>query len=55
MLLDSYDDLSDGVDAGFARADADLEVTGWLNLCPVGAVTGEIADAVAGLREVAAT
>jgi AcrR family transcriptional regulator len=54
LLLDPYDDLATGIEAAFAQAAEDLEGTGWANLCPVGTVTGEIADAVPELREVAA-
>jgi AcrR family transcriptional regulator len=54
LLLDPYDDLATGVEAAFAEAAEDLENTGWANLCPVGTVTGEIADTVPELREVAA-
>jgi AcrR family transcriptional regulator len=54
LLLDPYDDLATGVEAAFAQAAEDMEHTGWANLCPVGTVTGEIADAVPELREVAA-
>jgi AcrR family transcriptional regulator len=54
LLLDPYDDLATGVAAAFAQAAEDLENTGWANLCPVGTVTGEIADTVPQLREVAA-
>jgi AcrR family transcriptional regulator len=54
LLLDPYDDLATGVEAAFVQAAEDLETTGWANLCPVGTVTGEIADTVPELREVAA-
>jgi AcrR family transcriptional regulator len=54
LLLDPYDDLAAGVEAAFVQAADDMETTGWVNLCPVGTVTGEIADAVPELREVAA-
>jgi AcrR family transcriptional regulator len=53
LLLDPYDDLATGVEAAFAQAAEDLESTGWANLCPVGTVTGEIADSVPELRAVA--
>jgi AcrR family transcriptional regulator len=54
LLLDPYEDLATGIEAAFAQAAEDLETTGWANLCPVGTVTGEIADAVPELRAVAA-
>lgn len=54
LLLDPYDDLTEGVEAAFAQAAEDLENTGWANMCSVGTVTGEIADAEPALREVTA-
>lgn len=54
LLLDPYPDLDTGLEAAFAAAAEDLENTGWANMCPVGAVTAEIADAEPALREVAA-
>ena len=54
LLLDPYDDLVTGVEAFFTSAAADIESTGWANLCPVGTVTGEVADSEPALREVAA-
>ena len=54
LLLNPHDDLATGVEAAFAQAAEDLQSTGWANLCPVGTVTGEIADAVPELRAVAA-
>lgn len=54
LLLDPHDDLAVGIEAAFAQAAEDLETTGWANLCPVGTVTGEVADTQPELREVAA-
>jgi AcrR family transcriptional regulator len=54
LLLDPHDDLATGVEAAFAQAAEDMENTGWANLCPVATVTGEVADSVPALREVAA-
>lgn len=54
LLLDPYDDLATGIEAAFAQAAEDMETTGWANMCPVGTVTGEIADTVPELRAVAA-
>lgn len=54
LLLDPYHDLVVGVEAAFASAAEDMENTAWANMCPVGAVTGEIADSEPALREVAA-
>lgn len=53
LLLDPYDDLPEGVEAAFAAAGDDMRDTGWANMCPVGTVTGEVADAEPLLREVA--
>ncbi|MGC4935686.1 TetR/AcrR family transcriptional regulator [Gordonia sp. DT30] len=40
--------------AAFDEAADAMAGSGWLNLCPVGTVAGEIADAEPGLREVTA-
>jgi AcrR family transcriptional regulator len=53
LLLDPYDDLPEGVEAAFAAAADDMRNTGWANMCPVGTVTGEVADVEPALREVA--
>jgi AcrR family transcriptional regulator len=53
LLLDPYDDLVAGVEAFFAAAADDAESNGWLNMCPVGTVTGEVADSEPALRQVA--
>ncbi|MCW2797611.1 MAG: TetR family transcriptional regulator [Nocardioides sp.] len=54
LLLDPYDDLVAGVGAFFEAAADDMENTGWANMCPVGTVTGEVADSEPGIRAVAA-
>lgn len=54
LLLAPYDNLADGILAAFEAAAADIENNGWANMCPVGTVTGEIADTEPALREVAA-
>ena len=54
MLLDEHADLATGIEAAFATAADDIANTGWANMCPVGTVTGEIADSEPDLREVAA-
>jgi AcrR family transcriptional regulator len=54
LLLDRHDDLATAIEAAFAAAAEDMEQTGWVNMCPVGTVTGEIADSEPALREVAA-
>lgn len=53
MLLDPYADLASGVEAAFTAAAEDMASTGWANMCPVGTITGEIADSEPELREVA--
>jgi AcrR family transcriptional regulator len=54
MLLDRHENLVEAIEAAFAAAAEDLAGTGWANMCPVGTVTGEIADAEPELRTVAA-
>jgi AcrR family transcriptional regulator len=54
MLLAPYDDPADGIEAAFVAAAETIEQGGWLNMCPVGTVAGEIADAEPDLREIAA-
>ncbi|MFD4433507.1 TetR/AcrR family transcriptional regulator [Nocardia sp. NPDC058497] len=54
LLMDPHGDLRAAVPAAFADAARTLEESGWLNMCPVGTVAGEIADSEPVLREVAA-
>lgn len=54
LLLDPYENLAQGVRAAFEQAGRDLAGTGWVNLCPVGTVIGEIADTEPELRAVGA-
>ncbi|NQE86698.1 TetR/AcrR family transcriptional regulator [Nocardia terpenica] len=54
LLLDPHEDLRAAVPAAFAAAAADMERSGWMNMCPVGTVAGEVADSEPALREVAA-
>ncbi|TCO62303.1 TetR/AcrR family transcriptional regulator [Actinocrispum wychmicini] len=54
LLLDPYDDLATGIEAAFAAAATDMRNTGWANMCPIGTVTGEVADTEPLLRAVAA-
>ncbi|MFI2332033.1 TetR/AcrR family transcriptional regulator [Nocardia rhamnosiphila] len=54
LLLTPYPDLRDALPAAFAAAAEQIEQTGWINMCPVGTVAGEIADAEPALREVLA-
>lgn len=54
MLLDQHDDLPTAVALAFEAAAEQIEGTAWINMCPVGTVAGEVADAEPQLREVAA-
>ncbi|MCR8899327.1 TetR/AcrR family transcriptional regulator [Gordonia sp. GONU] len=53
LLLAPYDDPAEGIEAAFVAAAGTIEQGGWLNMCPVGTVAGEVADAEPALREVA--
>lgn len=54
LLLDPHDDLRDAVPAAFEAAAEQIEQAGWINMCPVGTIAGEIADSEPVLRDVAA-
>lgn len=54
LLLDPHEDLATGIEAAFVAAGEQTRDTGWMNMCPVGTVTAEIADTEPALREVAA-
>jgi AcrR family transcriptional regulator len=54
LLLDPHPDLATGVDVAFATAAEDMLAHGWANMCPVGTITGEVADSEPELRTVAA-
>ncbi|MEU6830006.1 TetR/AcrR family transcriptional regulator [Nocardia beijingensis] len=54
LLLDAEDDLREAIPAAFAAAAEQIEQTGWINMCPVGTVAGEVADSEPALRDVAA-
>ncbi|MGW1739435.1 TetR/AcrR family transcriptional regulator [Nocardia sp. NPDC001965] len=54
LLLTPYPDLRDAVPAAFAAAAGQIEETGWINMCPVGTIAGEVADSEPALREVLA-
>ncbi len=54
LLLDEHDDLGTGIPAVFATAAEQIEQSGWINMCPVVTVAGEIADSEPELREVTA-
>jgi AcrR family transcriptional regulator len=54
LLLDPHPDLTTGVGAAFETAAEDMLANGWANMCPVGTITGEVADSEPELREVAA-
>ncbi|MEC3957284.1 TetR/AcrR family transcriptional regulator [Nocardia sp. CDC153] len=54
LLMDAHDDLREAVPAAFAAAAETIEQSGWMNMCPVGTVAGEVADSEPGIRDVAA-
>ncbi|WP_297609110.1 TetR/AcrR family transcriptional regulator [Nocardia sp.] len=54
LLMDPYDDLREAVPAAFEAAAETIEQSGWINMCPVGTVAGEIADSEPELRAVTA-
>ncbi|WP_245914954.1 TetR/AcrR family transcriptional regulator [Nocardia fluminea] len=54
LLMDPHEDLRVAVPAAFDDAARTLAESGWMNMCPVGTVAGEIADSEPVLREVAA-
>ncbi|MFE1591289.1 TetR/AcrR family transcriptional regulator [Nocardia sp. NPDC058705] len=54
LLMDPHEDLRVAVPAAFDDAARTLEESGWMNMCPVGTVAGEVADSEPALREVAA-
>ncbi|EFG64260.1 TetR/AcrR family transcriptional regulator [Streptomyces sp. SPB074] len=54
LLLDPYEDLAEGIEAAFAQAGENMRDTGWLNMCPVGSVTAEVATVEPELRAVSA-
>src|SRR5690348_16824186 len=43
LLMDPYPDLRVAVVAAFTAAAEQIEQSGWMNMCPVGTVAGEIA------------
>lgn len=53
-LLAAESDLPTAIRSAFEAAAEHSEQSGWMNLCPVGTVAGEIADVQPALREVAA-
>jgi AcrR family transcriptional regulator len=54
LLMDAQDDLREAVPAAFAEAAEQMEQSGWINMCPVATIAGEIADSEPALRGVAA-
>ncbi|WP_238421626.1 TetR/AcrR family transcriptional regulator [Gordonia sp. 'Campus'] len=54
MLLAPYDDIAEGIEAAFVSASETIADSGWLNMCPVGTVAGEVADTEPELRTIAA-
>lgn len=53
-LLEPYDDAATALRAAFDSAAEVIEASGWINMCPVVTVAGEVADAEPGLRAVTA-
>ncbi|WP_168703235.1 TetR/AcrR family transcriptional regulator [Gordonia paraffinivorans] len=53
MLLAPIDDPAEGVESAFVAAADTIEFAGWLNMCPVATVAGEVADTEPALREAA--
>lgn len=53
-LIEPYDDLGEGIAAAFAQAAADMQQTGFANMCPVASVAAETADTVPELRDTTA-
>ncbi|MYR06613.1 TetR family transcriptional regulator [Gordonia sp. SID5947] len=53
-LLADGDDLPAAIEQAFASAATDIESIGWVNMCPVGTIAGEVAEAEPALREVVA-
>lgn len=54
LLMDEHGDLREAVLGAFAAAAEHIEQAGWINMCPVGTVAGEIAESEPGIRSVAA-
>ncbi|MFI6867456.1 TetR/AcrR family transcriptional regulator [Nocardia sp. NPDC050406] len=54
LLMDPHEDLRVAVPAAFEAAAETIEQSGWMNMCPVGTVAGEISDSEPDLRAVAA-
>ncbi|MDL9938134.1 TetR/AcrR family transcriptional regulator [Gordonia sp. ABSL1-1] len=53
-LLSPYDDIPTAVEAAFAAAAETVESSGWMNMCPVGTIAGEVADTEPTVRAAAA-
>ncbi|GAB2446356.1 TetR/AcrR family transcriptional regulator [Nocardia tengchongensis] len=54
LLMDAHADLREAVPAAFAAAAETIEQSGWMNMCPVATVAGEVGDSEPRIREVAA-
>ncbi|MFE2959222.1 TetR/AcrR family transcriptional regulator [Nocardia tengchongensis] len=54
LLMDTHADLREAVPAAFAAAAETIEQSGWMNMCPVATVAGEVGDSEPRIREVAA-
>lgn len=53
LLMDPHDDLRDAITVFFSSAAEVMEESGWINMCPVVTIAGEVADSEPELREVA--
>ena len=49
-VVDGYTDLGAAIDGVFTQAARDMADTGFVNMCPVASVAGEVADTVEELR-----
>ncbi|KWX57501.1 TetR/AcrR family transcriptional regulator [Mycobacterium sp. NAZ190054] len=49
-VIDGYTDLGEAVDGVFTQAATDMAEAGFVNMCPVASVAGEVADTVEELR-----
>ena len=49
-VVDGYTDLGAAIDGVFTQAAHDMVDTGFVNMCPVASVAGEVADTVEELR-----
>lgn len=53
-IVDEHTDLGEALESAFQQAAEDMATTGFLNMCPVASVAGEVADTVPELRDACA-